>query len=352
MDELTAFIALSRLKGIDRATKKALIETTGKIASLFDGKTKVLEGPLKASIKAFNEWKDVERTVDKMGKMGVDILTLRDREYPDLLKEIPDPPAVLYKKGSLNIGENTLAVIGSRKATFAGMNLAEKIANTVSSLGITVVSGLARGIDASAHKGALSERGSTIAVLGCGIDICYPAENSRLFERIGEDGLLLTEYGPGDPPLQYHFPERNRIIAGLSRGVLVVEASERSGSLITARLGLEYGREVMAVPGSIFGDEHRGANKLIKQGAKLVDGMEDILNASFPDIRLKKERSGTIEMDKDEESVYSFIGQEQIHIDEVIDKTGLPAKDVMSILTQLEMKEIIRGFPGGYYIRS
>jgi DNA processing protein len=352
MDELTAFIALSRLKGIDRVAKKVLVETTGKIASLFDGKIKAFEDPLNSSIKAFKEWKGIEQTIDKMRKMGVDILTLRDGEYPDLLKQIPDPPVVLYKKGSLKIGKNTLAVVGSRKATFAGMNLAEKIANTVSSLGVTVVSGLARGIDASAHKGALSERGGTVAVLGCGIDICYPAENGRLFERVGENGLLLTEYGPGDPPLQYHFPERNRVIAGISKGVLVIEASERSGSLITARLGLEYGREVMAVPGSIFGDEHKGANKLIKQGAKLVDGMEDILNATFPDLPLKKERPGKIEMDKDEESLYSFIGHEQIHIDEVIDKTGLPAKDVMSILTQLEMKEIIRGFPGGYYIRS
>jgi DNA processing protein len=352
MEELTALIALSRLKGIDCTTKKTLIESTGSIASLFQGKTKILTDPLKTRIKAFKDWRGIEETIDKMGKMGVDILTIRDREYPELLKQIPDPPVVLYKKGTLNIGRNALAVVGSRKATPAGMVLAEKVANTVSSLGITVVSGLARGIDASAHKGALSEKGGTAAVLGCGIDICYPAENNRLFERIGEDGLLLTEYGPGDPPLRHHFPERNRIIAGLSKGVLVIEASDRSGSLITARLGLEYGREVMAVPGSIFGDEHKGANRLIKQGAKLVDGMEDILNASFPDLTLKRELPRKVELDRNEESVYSFIGHEQIHIDEVIDKTGLPAKDVMVILTQLEMREIIRGFPGGYYIKG
>ncbi len=351
MDELTAFIALSRLKKIDCAAKKTLIETTDSIASLFEGKTKIRNQALKTNLRDFKEWKEVDRTIDKMGQMGVQIHTIRDREYPEFLKQIPDPPVVLYKKGPLNIGRNALAIVGSRRATPTGMNLAEKIANTVSSLGITVVSGLARGIDSSAHKGARSERGGTTAVLGCGIDICYPPENGRLFERIGEDGLLLTEYGPGDPPLPYHFPERNRIIAGLSRGVLVIEASERSGSLITARLGIEYGREVMAVPGSIFGDQYRGANKLIKQGAKLVDGMEDVLQACFPDLKLKAERPVKAELDKGEDRVYSFIGHEQVHIDEVIEKTGLPAKDVMSILTQLEMKEIIRGFPGGYYIK-
>ena len=212
------------------------------------------------------------------------------------------------------------------------------------------MSGLARGIDTAAHRGAVAEKGKTVTVLGCGIDICYPAENVRLFEKIGEEGLVLTEYSPGERPLRHHFPERNRIIAGLSKGVLVIEASGKSGSLITARLGLEYGREVMAVPGSIFNDEHKGANALIKQGAKLIAGIEDIITASFPDLQLKKEQQ--IKMDKDEDYVYSFIGHEKVHIDEVIDRTGMQAKNIMAMLTRLEMKEIIRGFPGGYYIRK
>jgi DNA processing protein len=350
MNELTAIIALSRIKGIDRIKKKELIETTDNLAALFDGKTKIYDGSLKAQINAFKDWQGIEKATEKLTNSGADIITIRDKTYPELLRHIPDSPLVLYKKGPLKSVGNTLAIVGSRKASFEGIALAEKIANTLSSLGITIVSGLARGIDASAHKGALSERGKTMAVLGCGIDICYPAENIRLFEKIGEEGLLLTEYIPGDPPLNYHFPERNRIIAGLSKGILVIEASGKSGSLITARLGLEYARDVMAIPGNIFSDEHKGANALIKQGAKLVDGIEDILATSFPHVVLKKQQK--IEMDKDEDYVYSYIGHERVHIDELIEKTGMQAKQVMAILTRFEMKEIIRGYPGGYYIRK
>jgi DNA processing protein len=350
LDELTATIALSRLKGIDRIKKKAVIDANESLAALFGGKTKIYDESLKAQISAFKDWKDIEKATEKLINLGADIITIRDKTYPELLRHIPDPPVVLYKKGSLKTNSNTLAIVGSRKATFEGIALAEKIANTLSSLGITIVSGLARGIDSSVHKGALSEIGKTTAVLGCGIDICYPAENIRLFEKIGEEGLLLTEYSPGDPPLNYHFPERNRIIAGLSKGILVIEASGKSGSLITARLGLEYARDVMAIPGSIFSDEHKGANALIKQGAKLVDGIEDILATSFPDLTLKKQKK--IEMDKDEDYVYSYIGHEKIHVDGLIDRTGMQAKQVMAVLTRLEMKEVVRGFPGGYYIRK
>jgi DNA processing protein len=350
MDELTAIIALSRIKGIGRAKKKEIVETTDNLVSLFEGKTKIHDESLKTQISAFKDWKGIEKAAEKLTKLGADTVTIRDKTYPELLRHTPDPPLVLYKKGPLKTEGDTLAVVGSRKATFEGIALAEKIANTLSSLGITIISGLARGIDASAHKGALSERGKTTAVLGCGIDICYPAENIRLFEMIGEQGLLLTEYCPGDPPLSYHFPERNRIIAGLSKGVLVIEASGKSGSLITARLGLEYSRDVMAIPGNIFSDEHRGANALIKQGAKLVDGIEDILATSFPYLTFKKQQK--IEMDKDEDYVYSYIGHERIHVDELIEKTGMQAKHVMATLTKLEMKEIIQGFPGGYYIRT
>jgi DNA processing protein len=230
------------------------------------------------------------------------------------------------------------------------MNLAEKIGETLSSVGITVVSGLARGIDAAAHRGALKEKGKTVAVLGCGIDICYPPENRQLFNTTGEEGLILTEYVPGEEPLPYHFPERNRIIAGLSKGVLVIEASQKSGSLITARLGLEYGREVMAVPGSVFREEFKGANALIKQGAKLVENINDILTTSFPGY--EPEQKEHVNITPEEEMVFSHIGSEKVHIDEIIEKSGMKAKQVMAMLTRLEMKEIIREVPGGFYIRK
>jgi DNA processing protein len=227
--------------------------------------------------------------------------------------------------------------------------MAEKIAQTLSSVGITVISGLARGVDAAAHRGALKEKGKTVGVLGCGIDICYPSENRSLFEKVGQEGCILTEYTPGELPLQHHFPARNRIIAGLSKGVLVVEASQRSGSLITARLGLEYGREVMAVPGSIFDEGYKGANSLIKQGAKLIDGMDDIIATCFPNLTLKKNEH--VDLNGDEHYIYEIIGLVKIHVDEVIEKSGMETRHVMAILTNLELKEAIQGIPGGFYLR-
>ncbi|MCX5798321.1 MAG: DNA-processing protein DprA [Proteobacteria bacterium] len=350
MEELTGIIALSRLKGLNNIQKRAVLEKFNNIAPLFEGRVKIHNAGLQDSIASFNEWKGIGTELETLEKMGVDILTIKDKTYPETLKNIPDPPIVLYKKGSLEYGMNTLAIVGSRRATFEGMNLAEKIGHTLSSLGVTIVSGLARGIDASAHKGALKGKGKTIGVLGCGINICYPSENRWLFEKIGEEGTLLTEYSLGERPLNYHFPERNRIIAGLSKGVLVIEASKKSGSLITAKLGLEYGREVMAIPGSIFNDEYKGANTLIKEGAKLIDGIEDIIINCFPNLELKKEQK--IDMDEDEEYIYSIIGFDKIHIDEVIEKSKMEAKRVMAIFTGLEMKEAIREVPGGFYIRK
>jgi DNA processing protein len=350
MEELTAIMALSRLKGLDAIQKKEIVDRYESIAQLFEGRIKHYNRDLKQKIKSFNEWGEIDKERAKLEKMGVNIITIKDSKYPKLLKNIPDAPIILYKKGRLKIGTDTIAIVGSRRATFEGMNLAEKIAHTLSSIGITVVSGLARGIDSSAHKGALKEKGKTIGILGCGIDICYPPENMRLFEKMGEEGAILTEYSLGEKPLAFHFPERNRIIAGLSKGILVIEASKRSGSLITARLALEYGREVMAIPGSIFNEDYKGANTLIKEGAKLIDGIEDIITSCFPRLELKKEQS--IDMDKDEDYIYSIIGFDKIHVDEVIEKSKMETKNVMAILTRLEMKEAIGSAPGGFYIRK
>ena len=266
MEERIALIALSRLKGINNILKKNVVDTVDNIAALFERKAMVFDDNVRSKAISFKGWRKIDDDLEKLNALGADVITIRDKEYPPLLKNIPDPPVVLYKKGPLEAGMNTLAIVGSRKATPEGMNLAEKIGETLSSVGITVVSGLARGIDAAAHRGALKEKGKTVAVLGCGIDICYPPENRRLFEAMGEEGLILTEYAPGEEPLPYHFPERNRIIAGLSKGVLVIEASQKSGSLITARLGLEYGREVMAVPGSVFREEYQGRQRVDKTG--------------------------------------------------------------------------------------
>ena len=350
MEERIALMALSRLKGVNNILKKNVVDTVDNIAALFERKAVVFDDNIRSKATSFKGWRKIDDDLEKLNSIDAGVVTIRDKEYPPLLKSISDPPIVLYKKGPLEAGMNTLAIVGSRKATPEGMNLAEKIGETLSSVGITVVSGLARGIDAAAHRGALRETGKTIAVLGCGIDICYPPENRRLFKTTGEEGLILTEYAPGEKPLPYHFPERNRIIAGLSKGVLVIEASQKSGSLITARLGLEYGREVMAVPGSVFRDEYKGANALIKQGAKLVENINDILTTSFPGYEPKQKEP--VNVTPEEEKVFSHIGLEKVHIDEIIEKSGMKAKQVMAMLTRLEMKEIIREVPGGFYIRK
>jgi DNA processing protein len=349
MDEQLAIIALQRLKGIDLAIKRRLFEGEENLGSLFEGKASLNDEDVYKKIMAFKDWNDVNRDLKMLRETGVEVLTIRDPGYPVQLRNIPDAPLVLYKKGELKVGSDTIAIVGSRRASFESINMAEKIAQTLSSVGITIISGLARGVDAAAHRGALKEKGKTVGVLGCGIDICYPSENRSLFEKVGEEGCILTEYTPGELPLQHHFPARNRIIAGLSKGVLVVEASQRSGSLITARLGLEYGREVMAIPGSIFDEGYKGANSLIKQGAKLIDGIDDIIATCFPNLTLKKNEH--VDLNGDEHYIYEIIGLVKIHVDEVIEKSGMETRHVMAILTNLELKEAIQGVPGGFYLR-
>jgi DNA processing protein len=350
MDEKIAIIALQKLKGVDYILKRRLIEAQENLDSLFKGKVRLSDEGVYKKIVAFKGWKDIDRDMKRVKDMGAEVVTIKDVEYPAQLRNIPDAPLVLYKKGGLEIGPDTIAIVGSRKASFESINMAEKIAQTLSSAGITIISGLARGVDAAAHRGALKEKGKTIGVLGCGIDICYPAENRSLFEKVGQKGCILTEYALGEQPLPHHFPRRNRIIAGLSKGVLVVEASQKSGSLITARLGLEYGREVMAVPGSIFDEGYKGANSLIKQGAKLIDGIEDIITTCFPYLTVKKDKQ--VDLDSNERYIYGIIGPTKIHVDEVIEKSGMETRNVMAILTNLELKEAIRGMPGGFYLRK
>jgi DNA processing protein len=189
-----------------------------------------------------------------------------------------------------------------------------------------------------------------VAVLGCGIDICYPAENRHLFDQIAAQGAVVTEFGLGERPLPPNFPERNRIIAGLSKGVLVIEASAKSGSLITAHHALEYGREVMALPGRIFDDQYKGTNALIREGAKLVAGIEDIVATCFPD--LEPPVNEAVAMDETENYIYTIMGRERVHIDHLIQKSRLETKQVMAILTRLEMKDVVKPIPGGYYMRK
>jgi DNA processing protein len=353
MDELVARVALSRIKGLQRAAKKTLLDTYGAAALLFEKKCPVRDVEIRTRLKAFTEFAAIEKELAELARRRIEITTLGQSTYPTLLSSLNDAPLVLFKKGPMAIPDSVLSIVGSRKATYEGLRIAATVAETIASMGITVTSGLARGIDSAAHKGAVKRQGGTLAVLGSGIDICYPAENRQLFEEIAERGAIITEYGLGQKPIPPNFPERNRIIAGLAKGVLVVEAAVKSGSLITARLALEYGREVMALPGRIFDEAYQGANRLIKQGAKLVGGTEDIMEACFPNfIRLSRAMSDGIDLNEQEHYIYALLGSGRLHVDELVQQSHMQTGRILAILTELEMKDVITPFPGGFYMRK
>jgi DNA processing protein len=278
-----------------------------------------------------------------------------DEAYPLLLRDIPDPPALLYLRGAAPPAE-ALAIVGSRNASPTGRHLTAEIARELASRGIGIVSGLARGIDTAAHEGALAGQGPTVAVLGCGIDRIYPPENERLFKRIlAEGGTLVSEYLPGADPLAGNFPGRNRLISGLCRGVLIVEAALGSGSLITADFALEQGRDVFAVPASIASPVGNGVNLLLKDGAFLVTESDDILERLWPRCPSapvqKQEAQLDLTLPEDARSVYALLGEVPLHIDELVGKCALTPFALSAILLDLELRGGVEQLPGMRYIR-
>lgn len=287
---------------------------------------------------------------------AVRLLTFLDAAYPRRLFEIGDPPPLLYLRGAIPSWEPAVAVVGSRRATREGLKAAERLSSELASSGVLVVSGLARGIDTAAHRGALAGGGQTVAVLGCGLDVDYPPENGPLAHQIAGQGCIISEFPMTTQPLAEHFPRRNRIISGLSRGVLVVEAVEKSGSLITARYALDQGREVMAVPGPISTAACRGSNRLIKQGAQLVDCVEDILDAvrisrSEHALPLFKQHTSPsrCSLTPREAAVYELVAQGPRHLDEITQALELTPGEVSAMVLGLELKGMLQQLPGSYY---
>ncbi|MBW1997009.1 MAG: DNA-protecting protein DprA [Deltaproteobacteria bacterium] len=300
---------------------------------------------------------DPSKVLERLEKIDARPVTYHDSEYPPNLKEIYDPPMLLYVKGKRIPANITyVAVVGSRSPTPYGLNAAEKIAQGLARRGLGVVSGMARGIDSAAHWGCLNGRGFTLAVLGTGIDIIYPLSNKKLFRKIMESGAILSEFPLGTPPEPQNFPIRNRLISGLGRGVVVVEATKKSGSLITASLALEQGREVFAVPGSINSYKSTGCHFLIKQGATLIETADDVLQElglNFP----HTSKTDTFRdppsppLEKHEEIVYSLVADYPVHIDQISRESKLEPKEVSSILMRLELKGIVRQLPGKMFVR-
>ncbi|MFZ2446077.1 MAG: DNA-processing protein DprA [Syntrophobacteraceae bacterium] len=299
----------------------------------------------------------------KLKAQNVRLLCLGDADYPSNLAGIPDPPAVLFTSGAVEPRDLvSIAVVGSRYASPAGLIFTEKLCSDLALSGVTVVSGFAVGIDSAAHRGAIKANGRTLAVLGCGLDVNYPSINADLKREIDASGAILTEFGLGTPPAPGNFPARNRIISGLSLGVVVVEAAEKSGSLITARYALEQGREVFAVPGVAGSLRSTGTHRLLKQGAKLAEGVEDILEEIRPLIRTGKGPVPQPPLDRPPVRAESCPREESIllrimdkvpkHIDEIAHDAGVPVQQAAAMLLALELRGLVSQLPGKYFICS
>ncbi|HFQ13170.1 MAG TPA: DNA-protecting protein DprA [Gammaproteobacteria bacterium] len=359
-DRLEAWLALNRAPGLGPVSIQRLLEhypspveilaaPAAELAAcgLSERQIAGLAEPDRAGVETDLRW--LEQAQARIRVIG-------DADYPALLAEIPDPPPVLYLFGQPELLDfQQLAIVGSRTPTPTGRETAQAFAAHLADLGLVVTSGLAQGIDAAAHRGALTVGGRTLAVTGTGLDRVYPAEHRELAHEIAESGLLVSEFPLGRPPRPGNFPRRNRIISGLSRGVLVVEAALRSGSLITARLALEQGREVFAVPGSIHNPLARGCNALIRQGAKLVETAGDILE-EFPDLArdrppepVEQAVVTSFELDEDYRRVLENIGHEPTSVDTVVERSGLTVDAVCSMLLVLELQGYIATLSGGRY---
>lgn len=372
---LRPWFILRGIPGIGDALVCRLVRTFGSpeaVLQASEGELTQIGGVSPALAKAIRRGASSEtlRAIDRdlaaMERLRIRAVTILDEDYPARLKAIHDPPPVLSVSGRLDEADHhAIAVVGTREATAVGLEVAQRLSRGLAEAGFTIVSGLARGIDGAAHRAALEAGGRTIAVLGCGIDRTYPAVHRSLRSRIEERGAVLSELPPGAQAHPYHFPKRNRIISGLSLGVVVVEAAPQSGSLITARLAAEQGREVFAVPGPILSEQSHGTNGLIKQGATLVETVEDVLEEVMAQCepsfvaRLRERltstkrpvQSGTVPLEGDEARVYAALSAYPMHIDEVIAKTGLPAASVSSLLLALELKGAVRQLPGPSCVR-
>ncbi|MCA2001874.1 MAG: DNA-processing protein DprA [Chloroflexi bacterium] len=357
MDDRKYWVAFNFIKGIGAVRMQGLVAYFGDLESAWNADAadlmqaglglKVVERVV-AARKSVN----LEKILEKIQAQDIKILTWQDREYPPRLKEIDQPPPVLYARGEyLPDDLFAVAVVGTRKVTPYGRQVAEELSSFLASNGITVVSGLARGVDAIAHQAALKAGGRTIGVLGSGVDVIYPPEHAKLAERMMQSGVILSDYAPGVPPDASNFPPRNRIISGLSLAVVVVEAGETSGALITAEFAAEQGREIFAVPGSIYAPQSRGANKLIQNGAQPLLSVQDLMQAlDFTRIGEHKAARKALPADETEARLLDILGVEPLHVDEIRAQAQLPVEKVSAALTLMELKGMVRQVGGMNYV--
>jgi len=364
MDTWADWLSLKYIPGIGDLLYRRLVDRFDTPSAVFKAareapvRLREVDGISDRLVKAIGRFTindNINREVDQVEKKGFKIVTMADQDYPPLLLEIPDPPPYLYLAGSLPLTMKNIAMVGSRNATTYGIATTRKLSTDLVAKGAVIISGMALGIDTAAHEGALMGNGKTVAVLGSGLSRIYPAQNRGLCERIVENGGVLSEFPLAAGPEAHHFPRRNRIISGMSLGTVVVEATRRSGSLITARLAAEQNRDVFAVPGSIQSFKSTGTHTLIKQGAKLVENARDIIE-EFPRFfnpspKSSPQKESPPELADDEKKIFGTLNAYPAHIDELVRQTNIEAGRLSSLLMQMELKGFVSQAPGKMFTR-
>ena len=361
MDSREALVALNLLPDIGPVRVRNLLSRFGSAQAVLAATQADLSQVDKVGFKAANNiirWReliDLDGELRRIDQFGANIVTTDDSEYPALLCQIYDPPLVLYVWGTLRPEDAyAIAMVGTRQSTLYGRQTTERLARQLAASGVTVVSGGARGIDSASHEGALQSGGRTIAVLGTGLDIVYPAENVKLYQRIAEQGAVITQFPFGRKGDKQSFPIRNRIVAGMTQGTVVVEANRASGALITANFAAEYGRTVYAVPGRVDSPRSAGCHDLIKDGARLCESAEDVL-AEFAHLQAIEPEESEIPMptlSHPEQQIFNVLTHEEMQQDEIIHRSELPAAQVSVALLQLEIKKLIQQHPGRLFTRA
>jgi len=363
LEDLSYWLMLLSVPGIGPARFRTLVERFGSPRRVLEASLNELMSvphlDKKIAIAVRNYRDDVwlRRQLTSITGNQIRVVCYQDDNYPARLRQIHDPPPLLFVKGSLEaLSSESVAIVGTRRPSSYGRLTAERLAGDLARLGITVVSGMARGIDSVAHRATLEKGAMTIAVLGCGVDVVYPPENVRLRDAISKNGAVVSEFPMGTSPEAQNFPRRNRIISGLSLGVVVIEAGERSGALLTAEYALEQNREVFAVPGNVDAAKSRGTNALIKQGAKLVQTVEDILEELGPPFQeLAEQPTASMQLQKnltpEQKAVLGSLSSEPRHIDRITEETGFTSHQVSSVLLSLELNGLVRALPGKMYVK-
>jgi DNA processing protein len=355
MSDIRYWIALSQLPDVGPVRAKNLLSVFGSPGRVFSAGPDSLRAShgisnrIAGSIREFSAWDRIEKQIEEMARQNIRAIPYSDPSYPEMLRAVEDAPVVLYQMGGFETEDKyALAIVGSRRPTDYGVSVAEKLSEDLASMGFTIVSGMARGIDSISHRGALKAGGRTIAVLGSGLDVPYPPENKGLMEKIAREGCVISEFPPGTRPDKENFPRRNRLISGLSLGTLVVEATYDSGSLITAEYALEQGREVFAVPGNVTSPNSLGTNTLIRRGAVLTRKAEDIVEELAPVLKgfIKLRDKAVLDVTGEEKKLCDLLSGEPKQVDAISRESGLPASKVLGILLGLELKGAVKQISG------